>query len=110
MNNTICIRNIQSLLLLNLEIVKTLGLQKLVAIVNILNDSVKFLSRKTQINFFAKFGGGRDGGKIHSWKGKNFLKISRSAKVILGNGRLCTPGVGLAAESTYLWVTRGLLR
>ena len=34
----------------------------------------------------------------------------RSAKVDLGNGRFCTPGVGLTAESTYLWVTKGLLR
>ena len=32
------------------------------------------------------------------------------AKVTLGNGRFCTLGVGLIAESTYLWVTKGLLR
>ena len=41
---------------------------------------------------------------------KSLKEVSRSAKVDLGNGRFCTPGVGLTAESTYLWVTKGLLR
>ena len=37
-------------------------------------------------------------------------EFSRSAKVVLGNGRFCTLGVGLTAEWTYLWVPRVLLR
>ena len=88
-----------------------MGCRELVEVVDVSKDTGKiFYFENRYILFLRNLEVGGMAAQSTDERKKAPKEFFRSAKVDLGNCRCCTPGVGLTAESTYLWVTRGPLR